>query len=129
MRSLTADAAIIAVPSLACAGGAIWAADALFGLAAERGAGLPPALLLPTTAALAFVVTWASYYLVVGLLAYRALSTSNALSLFLVLVALQTALVLLHRPESIVPILVSAAGAALALRLLRLRPRRVLRPN
>jgi len=129
MRSLTADAAIVAIPSLISAGGAIWAAEALFALAAERGAALSPALLLPTMVALAFLLTWASYYLVVGLLAYRALSTSNALMLFLVLVALVTTLLLLNHPELVPPVLASVAGAALALRMVRLRPRRALRPN
>lgn len=129
MRSLSADAAIIALPSLAAAAGAIWAAEALFVLAFERGAGLPPSLLLPTMAALAFVATWSSYYLVVGLLAYRALSTSNALVLFLVLVSLIVVLVLLNQPPLSLPILASAAGAAMALRLLRRRPRRSFRLN
>ena len=129
MRSLSADAAIVTGPSLAAAGGAIWATERLFALAAERAASLPPLLLLPTIVALAFALTWASYYAVVGLLAYRALSTSNALVLFLVVVALLTALALLNRPELLVPMLASAAGAALALRLVRRRPRRQLSPN
>jgi hypothetical protein len=129
MRSLSADAAIVAVPSLVASGAAIWASERLFALAAERGAEFPPILLLPTMAAIAFALTWVSYYLFVGLLAYRALSTSNALVLLLVVVALLTVLALLNRPELSVPILVSAAGAAAALRLVRLRPRRQFSPN
>jgi hypothetical protein len=129
MRSLTADAAIIALPSLAAAGGAIWGAEALFALAAERGAALSPSLLLPTMSALAFLLTWMSYYVVVGLLAYRATSTSNAVILFLVLVSLLTVLVLLNQPPLAVPILTAAAGALVALRLLRLRPRRPARAS
>ena len=129
MRSLSADAAIIAGPSLAAAGGAIWAAERLFALAAERGGELPSLLLLPTIAAIAFTLTWLSYYVFVGLLAYRALSTSNALILLLVVVALLTVLALLNQPELSIPILVSAAGAGLALRLVRLSPRRQFSPN
>jgi hypothetical protein len=129
MRSLTADAAIIAIPGLAASAGAIWAAHALFAMAAERGADLPAGMLLPTIAAFAFLLTWSVYYLVVGLLAYRALSTSNALHLLLVLVALATALLLLHRPDLVIPVLTSTAGAAAALRLVRLRPRPALRAN
>jgi hypothetical protein len=107
MRSLTADAAIIAIPGLAASAGAIWAAHALFAMAAERGADLPAGMLLPTIAAFAFLLTWSVYYLVVGLLAYRALSTSNALHLLLVLVALATALLLLNRPDLVIPVLTS----------------------
>ncbi|HEX8443335.1 MAG TPA: hypothetical protein VF631_06785 [Allosphingosinicella sp.] len=129
MRSLSADAAIVAGPSLAASGAAIWAAERLFALAAERGGELPPLLLLPTMMAIAFALTWGSYYVFVGLLAYRALSTSNALVLLLVVVALLTVLALLNRPELSVPILASAAGAALALRLVRLRPRRQFSPS
>lgn len=129
MRSLSADAAIIAGPSLAASGGAIWAADALFALALERAAGLPPMLLLPTMTAIAFALTWAVYYAVVGLLAYRAVSTSNALVLFLVVAGLLLMLALLNRPELSVPLIASAAGAALALRLVRLRPRRRFSPS
>lgn len=129
MRSLSADAAIIAGPSLAATGGAIWAAEALFALAAERSAALPPMLLLPAMAAIAFVLTWAVYYTLVGLLAYRAVSTSNALVLFLVLVGLLTVLALLNRPELSIPLIASASGTALALRLIRLRPRRQLSPT
>jgi hypothetical protein len=129
MRSLSADAAIIAGPSLAASGGAIWASEKLFALAAEQSAALPPMLLLPTMAAIAFVLTWATYYVVVGLLAYRAVSTSNALVLFLVSVGLLTVLALLNRPELSIPLVASASGAALALRLLRLRPRRQLSPS
>lgn len=129
MRSLSADAAIIAGPSLAASGGAIWAAQAVFALAAERGVALPPMLLLPTMAAIAFALTWATYYGVVGLLAYRAVSTSNALVLFLLIVGLLTVLALLNEPELSIPLLASTSGAALALRLLRLRPRRRLSPS
>jgi small-conductance mechanosensitive channel len=129
MRSLTADAAIIAGPSLAAAGGAILASERLFALAGEAGSPLPAALVLPTMVAIAFALTWAGYYLVVGLLAYRAVSTSNALVLFLLLVALLVVLALLNRPDWSVPMLASAGGAALALRLLRRRPRRQLSPN
>ena len=129
MRSLSADAAIIAGPSLAASGGAIWASGKLFALAAEQSASLPPMLLLPTMAAMAFALTWASYYLVVGLLAYRAVSTSNALVLFLVIVGLLAVLALLNRPELSIPLIAAASGAALALRLLRLRPRRRYSPG
>ena len=129
MRSLSADAAIVAVPSLVASGAAIWAAGRLFALAADRGGALPPFLLLPTMSAIAFALTWAGYYVFVGLLAYRALSTSNALILLLVVVALLTVLALLNRPELSIPLLASAAGAALALRLVRLRPRRQFSPN
>jgi hypothetical protein len=129
MRSLSADAAIVAVPSLVACGAAIWTSERLFALAAERGTAFPPILLLPTMAAIAFALTWVSYYVFVGLLAYRALSTSNALILLLVVVALLTVLALLNRPELSLPILVSAAGAAAALRLVRLRPRRQFSPN
>lgn len=129
MRSLSADAAIIAGPSLAATGGAIWVAERLFVLAAEQGSILPAPLLLPTMAALAFALTWASYYVVVGLLAYRAVSTSNALFLFFVVVALLTVLALLNDPQWAVPLLASAAGTGLALRLVRLRPRRRLSPT
>jgi hypothetical protein len=129
MRSLSADAAIVAVPSLGATAGAIWATEHLFRAAAERGPGLSPELLFPTMAMLAFALTWAAYFIVVGLLAYRALSTSNALVLFLTLVSLLVVLVLLNRPEFSVSILVASAGTALALRLLRRKSRRPIRPQ
>lgn len=129
MRSLTADAAIVALPGLASAGGAIWVAEALFAVAVERGADLPSNLLMPSIAAIAFLLTWTAYYLLVGRLAYRALSTSNALHLLLVLIALATALLLLNSPDMVLPLLAGTAGAAAALRLVRLRPRPVLRAN
>ena len=129
MRSLTADAAIIALPTLAVTAGAVRAAQALFTLAAEQGAALPVSLLLPTIAALAFVATWAVYYALVGLLAYRALSTSNSVVLFLVLITLLTILGLLNQPILVPPMLSAAAGSTVALRLLRLRPRRLFRTN
>lgn len=128
MRSLTADAAIVAAPSLAASGAAIWSAERLFVLAAEHGGALPSMTLSPMMAALAFMLTWAGYYLVVRLLAFRALSTSNALILFLLLIALLTVLTLLTRPEWSIPLLSAAAGSALALRLVRLRPRRRFSP-
>ena len=128
MRSFTADAAILALPSLGAMAGAIWASERLFVLAAERGAGLSPELLFPVMAMLAFALTCAAYFLVVGLLAYRALSTSNALVLFLTLVCLVAVLVLLNRPELSFSILAASAGAGLALRLLRRKPRRPIRP-
>lgn len=124
VRSLSADAAIIAAPSLAAAGGAIWSAERLFALVGH----LPSALMLPSMAAIAFGLTWAAYHLIAGLLAYRALSTSNALVLLLTLVTLLSVLALLVRPELLIPLLASASGSATALRLLRRRPRRQLRP-
>jgi hypothetical protein len=129
MRSLTADAAIIAAPSVAATGGAIWAVDALFALAADRAGALPQFFMLPSMTAIGFALTWAAYYLVVGLLAYRAVSTSNALILFLVVMCLLTGLTLLNRPDLSVPLIAAAAGAALALRLVRRRPRPKLSPN
>ena len=128
MRSFTADAAIVAVPSLGATAAAIWASERLFRLADDSGAGISPELLFPTMGMLAFAMTWAAYFVVVGLLAYRALSTSNALVLFLTLVCLLAVLVLLNRPELCLSILAAAAGAGLALRLLRRKPRRSIRP-
>ncbi len=129
MRSLSADAAIVAMPSLLAAGVAVWAGEASFAAAAGQQAALPPGLLLPTILLGAFAATWAVYYLFAGLLAYRALSTSNGLVLFLVLSTLLLVLLLLNLPDRVPPVLIACVGAAGALRLVRLRPRRLRRPN
>lgn len=129
MRSLSADAAIIAVPSLLAAVAAVWLGEASFAAAAVQQAALPPGLLLPTIMLFGFALTWAAYYLMAGLLAYRALSTSNGLIQFLVLSTLLMVLLLLNLPERVPPLLIACAGAAAALRLVRLRPRRLHRPN
>lgn len=121
MRSFSADAAIVAGPSLAVAALAVRAGDALIAAAPAGTVPIPP---LPVYAALAFASTWLAYFLVAGLLRYRALSTSNAFTLFLTLAALALSLLLLTAPALVPPLLASGAGSALALRLVRRRPRR-----
>lgn len=124
MRSFSADAAIVAVPSLAAAAGAVWAGEHLFAAAPAELIASHPLVPFPVYAAIAFLLTWAVYFLVAGLLHYRALSTSNAFSIYMLLAGLILALLLLSQPAAAPPLVAAAAGGALALRLVRRRPSR-----
>jgi hypothetical protein len=123
MRSFSADAAIIAGPSLAAAAGAVRAGDALIAAAVPE---LAAYSLLPfaTYATLAFAFTWAAYLLGAPLLRYRALSTSNAFDLFLLSGGLILALLMLNVPVLVLPLATAGAGAATALWLVRRIPSR-----
>jgi hypothetical protein len=123
MRSFSADAAIIAGPTLAATAGAVRAGDALL-LAAAPDLAAHSLLPFPTYAGLAFLFTCAAYILGAPLLRYRALSTSNAFDLFVLSGGLILALLLLNVPVLVPPLAVAGVGAATALRLVRRLPSR-----
>jgi hypothetical protein len=124
MRSLSADAAIVAAPTLGAAYLAVRSGDALVAVS-PPDLWLPdPFLLLPAYAALGLALTWAAYHLVAGLLQYRAISTSNGRGLFIFLAVLVTASAAYEVPELALRFAAAAAGAAFALHLIRRRPSR-----
>lgn len=129
MRSFSADAAIVAGPSLAMSGLAVWAGDALLAAAPPEVASSLVLLPYPLYALLALIGTWAAYLLFAPLLRYRALSTSNAFDLFVLVGGLILALMLLTTAALILPLAAAGAGAATALRLVRRRPSRGLSAN
>jgi hypothetical protein len=129
MRSLSADAAIVAGPTLGASALAVWCGKAALA-AAPPEAWLPhPLLLLPLYAALGFALTWLFYYAVVGLLEYRALSTSNGRGLFMLFAALAAAYLLFRAPELVSAFAAAAAGATFALHVIRRRPRQRISAN
>jgi hypothetical protein len=129
MRSLSADAAIVAAPTLGATYLAVRSGNALVAVS-PAGFGLPdPMLLLPAYAALGFALTWAAYHLVAGLLQYRAISTSNGRGLFIFLAVLVTASAAYEVPQLALPFAAAAAGAAFALHLIRRRPSRRISAN
>jgi hypothetical protein len=124
MRSLSADAAIVAAPTLGATYLAVRSGHALVAVS-PPGMWLPdPLLLLPAYAALGLALTWAAYHLVAGLLQYRAISTSNGRGLFIFLAVLVTASAAYEVPELALPFAAAATGAAFALHLIRRRPSR-----
>ena len=129
MRSLSADAAIVAAPTLGAAYLAVRSGNALVAVS-PPGLRLPdPLLLLPAYAVLGLALTWVTYHLVAGLLRYRAISTSNGRALFIFLAMLVTASAAFEVPELALPFAAAAAGAAFALHLIRHRPSRRIGAN
>ena len=124
MRSLSADATIVAAPTLGATYLAVRGGNALLAVS-PPDLWLPdPMLLLPVYAALGFGLSWAAYHLVAGLLQYRAISTSNGRGFFIFLAVLVTASAAYEVPALAPRFAAAAAGAAFALHLIRRRPSR-----
>jgi hypothetical protein len=128
MRSLSADAAIVAAPTMAASYLAVWCGDAL--LVRVPLQILPhPLLVLPGYAAFGAVLTWLAYQTVAGMLEYRAISTTNGRGLFVFLAVLTTAFTAYEAPGVALSFAAAALGAAFALHLIRRRPSRRISAN
>jgi hypothetical protein len=129
MRSLSADAAIVAAPTLAASYLAVWGGDRLLA-AAPPEAWLPhELLLLPLYAVLGMTLTWLFYQTVAGMLEYRAISTTNGRGLFIFLAVLTTAFTAYEAPGVALQFAAAAMGAAFTLQLIRRRPSRRISAN
>jgi len=129
MRSLSADAAIVAAPTLGAAFLAVRTVDALRTVIAPELQLPHPLLLMPAYGALGLALTWIAYQLVAGLLEYRAISTTNGRGLFILLAVLTGGFAMIDAPSLAPPFAAAALGSAFALSLLRRRPRRRISAN
>ena len=129
MRSLSADAAIVAAPTLGATYLAVWSGDALIAKSPPETWLLHPLFLMPAYAACGLALTWIAYHAVAGLLQYRAISTSNGRGLFIFLAVLTTAFAAYDAPTVAFPFAAAAIGSAFALRLIRRRPSRRISAN
>jgi hypothetical protein len=129
MRSLSADAAIVAAPTRGATFLAVRSVDAARAVVAPA-AWLPhPLLLMPAYATLGLALTWMAYQLVAGLLEYRAISTTNGRGLFILLAVLTGGFAMFDAPSLAPPFAAAALGGAFALSLIRRRPSRRISAN
>lgn len=124
MRTLTMDAALVALPSLGASAASVYAGQMLLERYGDgRWYGHPLAL-FPLCFLAGGALTWIVYQIVRPLLEHRALSTSRGRSMLVFLAALTAGFGLMYDALLSLALLAAAAGSALTLKLLRERPSR-----
>ena len=129
MRTLTADAALVALPSLAASGVAALGGRHLLDILPAGSWYASAYTFLPVYVLLAGAATCCLYFLFRGLLERPAVATSMGRTMFNVLAAIGIASLLLFDPPLAVAVAAAALGSAVMLKLIREWPSPGTRPG